>query len=38
MDVMYFNGRGKKSEQLAVRALHYITLHYITLHYITLHI
>jgi len=35
MDVMYFNGRGKKSEQLVVRALHYITLHYITLHYIS---
>jgi len=30
MDVMYFNGRGKKSEQLVVRALHYITLHYIS--------
>ena len=37
MDVMYFKGREKKSERLAVRALHYITLHYITLHYITLH-
>jgi|GEM_PF-3330051 len=35
MDVMYFNGREKKSEQLVVRALHYITLHYITLHYIS---
>ena len=35
MSVMYFNGRGKKSERLVVRALHYITLHYITLHYIS---
>jgi len=24
MDVMYFNGRGKKSERLAVRTLHNI--------------
>ena len=35
MEVMYFKEREKKSEQLVVRALHYITLHYITLHYIS---
>jgi len=35
MSVMYFNGRERKSEQLVVRALPYLTLPYLTLPYLT---